>query len=288
MVEKVLITGKRGYVGNNLESHLTSKGYIVERLDVRTNEWKIQSFKNYDVIIHLAALVHNNMPNAQMVDYMNINYHLTKDLAEKAKNEGVQHFIFFSTMSVFGINGSLIRDVEINENTDCNPDTMYGHSKLLAEQILQTLNSGNFKINIVRPPMIYGKDAPGNFQLLIKIAKLWPIYPNINNERSVIYIENLTKHVTSLIKQQKSGITHPQNNEYMNTNEALSAIRLTLKKKPNIIKIPFPKWLQKSLNGIKVINKIYGSLTYSKDIDNNKEDYQNFISFKSSMKNTLK
>ncbi|MEX6342120.1 NAD-dependent epimerase/dehydratase family protein [Staphylococcus arlettae] len=285
---KILITGKRGYVGNKLESYLTSKDHIIERIDMKTNEWKMKSLKNYDVIIHLAALVHNNMPNAQMVDYMNVNYHLTKDLAEKAKNDGVQHFIFFSTMSVFGIDGSLISDVEINKNTPCNPDTMYGHSKLLAEETLQKLNSDIFRINIVRPPMIYGKNAPGNFQQLIKIAKFWPIYPNINNKRSVIYIENLTEHLNKLIKEQKSGITHPQNSEYMNTNEVLSAIRHTLKKKPNIIKIPIPRQLLKWFNGITVINKIYGNLTYTKDIDDSKEDYQNYVSFQSSMNKTLK
>lgn len=89
MKKKILITGKNGYVGNRLENHLRKQGYSVDLLNVRGNDWQEINFSIYNVVIHLAAIVHNNLPSATMVDYMNINYHLTRNLAEKAKLEGV-------------------------------------------------------------------------------------------------------------------------------------------------------------------------------------------------------
>lgn len=87
-------------------------------------------------MIHLAALVHNNNPDATMVVYMNEYYHLTKELAEKSKTEGVNQFIFFSTMSVLGLDGEVGKQVIINNKTLTKPTTSYGISKLHAEEML--------------------------------------------------------------------------------------------------------------------------------------------------------
>lgn len=100
MRKNVLITGLNGFVGNELQSLLEENGCNVFRISLKNNDWKLQSLSKFDVVINLAALVHNNTPNAKMVDYMNINYHLTKQFAEKAKNDGVPQFIFLSTMTV--------------------------------------------------------------------------------------------------------------------------------------------------------------------------------------------
>ena len=153
-----------------------------------------------------------------MVDYMSVNYHLTKDLAEKAKNEDVNQFIFFSTMSVFGLDGEVGKQVVINNKTITKPTTSYGISKLRAEEMLCEIQSNEFKVAILRPPMIYGESAPGNFSKLIKLSKLSPLYPRIDNQRSSVYIENLEIYVKELIENEGSGILHPQNNYYLNTN----------------------------------------------------------------------
>ena len=94
MGKTILITGKHGYVGNRLNGYLKGQGHVVDQINVRDNQWKALDFSKYNVVIHLAAIVHNNNPNVNMVDYMNVNYHLTKELAEKAKTEGVNQFIF--------------------------------------------------------------------------------------------------------------------------------------------------------------------------------------------------
>ncbi|MGP5091378.1 NAD-dependent epimerase/dehydratase family protein [Staphylococcus equorum] len=288
MKKNVLITGSNGFVGNELQLFLEENSCNVFRISLKNNDWKFQSLSKFDVVIHLAALVHNNTPNAKMVDYMNINYHLTKQLAEKAKNDGVSQFIFLSTMSVYGLNGSLTENVQIDQSTPYKPNTAYGSSKLLAEQAIQLLIDRNYVVNIVRPPMIFGKGGPGNFAKLIKVAKLNPVFPKINNERSVIYIDNLCIHLLSLMNNPKAEITHPQNEEFMNTNSALKLIRKYSGKKIKIIEVPIPKAIKNFFGKINIFNKIYGNLTYSKNIDGRYMETEFYKSFEESVQNTIK
>jgi len=287
-MKNILITGENGFVGNQFELLLNRDNYKVDRINLKSNYWKTTSFEKYDVIIHLAALVHNNQPNAKIIDYMNTNYHLTRELAEKAKDDGVSQFIFFSTMSIFGMNGSINEKCEITQSTPYKPDSAYGYSKLLAERDIQKLINDNFVVNIVRPPMIYGKGGPGNFAKLIKVANLTRIFPNYHNERSVIHIDNLYKHILDLLINEQSDITHPQNMEYMNTNTALSLIRKHLGKSNKLIEIPVPNFINKIIGKVNIANKIYGNLTYAKDIDDREINNMHFDTFDQTISKTLK
>src|SRR5699024_30853 len=105
-------------------------------------------FSKYDVVIHLAAIVHKK--NVSKDTYYSVNRDLAFDCAKVAKKSGVQHFIFFSTMSVFGMDTGLI-----NKETKKKPKTHYGKSKLEAERLIKEERDKNFKVSIVRPPMIY-------------------------------------------------------------------------------------------------------------------------------------
>lgn len=287
-MKNILITGENGYVGNQFQYLLKKDGFKVERTSLRNNDWKHQSLRKYDVIIHLAALVHNNNANAKIIDYMNVNFHLTKELAEKAKKDGVNQFIFFSTMSIFGLNGSLLEKCEINQFTPYNPITAYGQSKLLAEREIRKFENDAFVVNIVRPPMIYGKESPGNFSKLIKVANISRIFPRFKNERSVIHIDNLYKDLLSLVENPMSGTIHPQNSEYMNTNNALSLIRKHQGKRERIIELPVPRIMKSLLGKVGIINKVYGSLTYSKEIDLRKVNRKQYDNFEQTIEKTLK
>lgn len=287
-MKNILITGENGYVGNQFQYLLEKDGFKVERTSLRNNDWKHQSLRKYDVIIHLAALVHNNNANAKIIDYMNVNFHLTKELAEKAKKDGVNQFIFFSTMSIFGLNGSLLEKCEINQFTPYNPITAYGQSKLLAEREIRKFENDAFVVNIVRPPMIYGKESPGNFSKLIKVANISRIFPRFKNERSVIHIDNLYKDLLSLVENPMSGTIHPQNSEYMNTNNALSLIRKHQGKRERIIELPVPRIMKSLLGKVRIINKVYGSLTYSKEIDLRKVNRKQYDNFEQTIEKTLK
>ncbi|NKE85902.1 NAD-dependent epimerase/dehydratase family protein [Staphylococcus arlettae] len=265
MGKTILITGKNGYIGNRLNDYLKIQGHVVDQINVRGNQWKELDFSKYNVIIHLAAIVHNNNPKATMVNYMNVNYYLTKEIAEKAKSEGVNQFIFFSTMSVFGLDGEVGKQVIINKKTLTKPKTSYGLSKLRAEEMLDEIQSNEFKVAVLRPPMIYGESAPGNFSKLIKLSNISPLYPRIDNQRSSIYIENLEIYINELIVNESSGIFHPQNNDYLNTNHAIFKMRELQNKKS--ISIKLPNKLLKLFGKLSIFNKLYGNLVYSKDID---------------------
>ena len=102
MRKNILITGVHGYIGNALKDKLIEQGHQVDQINVRNQLWKSTSFKDYDVLIHTAALVHNNSPQARLSDYMQVNMLLTKQLSQKAKAEDVKEFIFISNMEVYG------------------------------------------------------------------------------------------------------------------------------------------------------------------------------------------
>lgn len=284
MTKKVLITGANGYVGTALTDYLSSHGYNVDKISVRNNDWMNQDFSQYDVLIHLAALVHNNEPDANMKRFMDVNYKLTKQIADKAKQDGVKQFIFFSTMAVFGLEGKLGRPENIDTNTALKPVTEYGISKLKAEEYLQSIEDNNFTVSIVRPPMIYGKDAPGNFTKLKKYAEYVPFYLNIDNERSAVSIDNLTLFVEQLIQSKQSGVHHPFDKESFKTNEVIKEIRNYNNK--NSFAIPVPKVCLPILSKVSVFNKLYGNLTYDQDF-NDKAISPKFTDIKSSIHSSL-
>ena len=283
MTRNILITGKTGYIGNALEKFFIAQGDRVERLSVRRQTWQEKDFSKFDVVIHLAALVHNNTPHARLTDYFKVNYELTKNLANLVKKAGVNKFIFLSTMSVYGKEGSLTSTVKINRYTKCNPTTYYGLTKYKAETMLEDLANNQFQVNIIRPPMVYGKNSPGNFSRLLKLSKINFIYPKISNQRSVIYIEDLVDHINQLINYDGTTLTHPQNKDYMDTNQTLMLMRKFNDKKPYLLEISYFKFLNKFLNKIGIIRKVYGNLVYDKDIDSK----YNFEDKKSNFEDTI-
>ena len=143
------------------------------------------------------------------------------------------------------------------------PKNYYGKSKLKAEKVLQKLENEQFKVAIVRPPMIYGKECTGNYSLLEKLATKVPFFPKTSNERSMLYIDNLSEFLRLAMEKEVSGIFCPQNKEYVNTSEMVEAIRKSYGKKG--ITIPGFDWLLKILAGkINLFAKVFGTLTYDK------------------------
>ncbi|MFW3612477.1 NAD-dependent epimerase/dehydratase family protein [Staphylococcus caprae] len=264
MNKKIIITGTSGYIGGHLATSLESDGNNVQRLNVRDSHWKYHSFEDVDVIIHTAALVHNNNPNAKLEDYFKVNMHLPIELATKAKKEGVNQFIFMSTMAVYGEDGALGSEEEITNPYNTNPITNYGRSKAGAEKKLLEMASDYFKVVIVRSPMVYGKDAPGNFTKLKRMAEILPIIPKINNSRSAIYINHLEKYIHQFIINDSNGVYHPKDNFNFNTTKVILEIRKLQNKKT--ILIPIPEFTFPMLNKVKIISKIYGNLVYGEEL----------------------
>jgi len=184
-------------------------------------------------IVHCAALVHQKKKHSYQ-KYYEINTQYPIDLAKKAKANGVKQFLFISTVAVYG------EELEkVNEMSICNPVTPYGKSKLVAEKKLMELESNNFKVSIIRPTIVYGRCAPGNFQSLIKLVKWFPIIPlgDINNKRSFIYIDNLLDIIDRVILHKESGV-YLAKDDTVSTSKIVELIAKNLNKKVYLIKIP--------------------------------------------------
>jgi UDP-glucose 4-epimerase len=188
--------------------------------------------------------------------YYKINCDLTVDIAKKAKNENVKQFIFLSTMAIYGN-----KITEINKNTVPEPDNFYGKSKLKAEKEIQTLKDDNFKLCIVRPPIVYGKGCKGNFPKLVRFAKLTPIFPDYPNKRSMVFIDNLNIHICKMVENVQSGLFFPQDDFYMNITEIIRYVSLLCGKKLITTKF-FNPIIIKLVNNSNLFKKIFGDLYY--------------------------
>ncbi|WP_407370876.1 NAD-dependent epimerase/dehydratase family protein [Carnobacterium sp.] len=273
MTKKILITGKNSYVGNQLAEWLNKEPdeYEVVKESIRNDKWKELNFSDFDVIVHVAGLVHRKESTESEKIFYEINKKLTMNIAKKAYEQGVTQFIFLSTISVYGLSGSLKSKIIIDKQTPYLPTTFYGKSKLAAEKELEKMNNKQFKIAIIRPPMIYGKDAPGNFKKLQNLVLKMPIFPLINNQRSMIFVDNLSEFIKLLIDNNDRGLFFPQNREYVNTTTLVKRIALENSKKIRFSKL-MSKFIYKFGENRSVFIKLFGNLV----IDRNLSNYNNF------------
>jgi len=278
-MKKVLITGKNSYIGTSFVNYCQKNGIDLEfeAISVRDGNWKNKDFSQYDVLLNVAGIAHRTETKGNKELYFKVNRDLAIEIANKAKKDGIKQFVFLSTMSVYG----LIEGI-ITNKTNPNPKSFYGKSKLEAENKILKLEDHNFNISIIRPPMIYGRDCKGNYQQLAKIAKTTPIFPNINNSRSMLHIDNLSEFLKLIILNKDSGFYFPQNSDYVNTSEMVYLIA-----KFNNHNVKFVNELNHILKRMpfKKTKKAFGNLFYELDISGYSEDYR-VIDLKDSIKKT--
>ncbi len=282
-MNNVLITGKAGYVALNLFRRLNSnpEKYSCDCLSLRDQTWKSINLSKYDTIVHCAALVHKREVKKSENNYNQINRDLTYAFATKAKTSGVKHFVFISSMAVYGLDGKIGKSIVITEDTPCIPNSFYGKSKLEAENLILGLQDPSFTVSIVRPPMIYGPNCPGNYTKLRKLALHWGIFPEIQNERSMIFIDNLCNYLEQLLSIRVAGIFLPQNDEFVCTTEMIKLIV----SQHGIRKPIFSKLLGKVIYmlNLSVVNKVYGNLLYEKPSSNKIDQNCTMIGFEKSI-----
>ncbi|WP_213335308.1 NAD-dependent epimerase/dehydratase family protein [Enterococcus casseliflavus] len=256
-MKRILITGANSYIGTSFENFMAQFGedYQIDTIDMRGNSWREKDFSGYDSLIHVAGIVHVKEKNDQL--YYQVNRDLAVETAKKAKKDGVKQFIFFSSMSIYGMDTGVI-----TKETKPNPKNAYGKSKLAAEELLKELQADDFQICVLRPPMIYGPNSVGNYSRLAKLAKKTPIFPKVNNQRSMLYIGNLSAFLKLMIDTTLSGTFHPQNKEFVNTSEMVKLISKV--NNLNLFLVPgFGEIIKKLSKYFNILNKIFGSLTYS-------------------------
>lgn len=272
-MKKILITGANSYIGTSVEKWLNQwpSEYLVDSFDMIDGSWKEKNFSVYDVVFHVAGIAHVSSDPKMEDLYYKVNRDLTIETASKAKSEGVKQFIFMSSIIVYGDSSSNKR--VICKDTVPTPSNFYGNSKLQAEEGLKELENNSFNIVILRPPMIYGKESKGNYPRLSKMAQKTPIFPNINNERSMLHIDNLCEFIKAMIDNEETGLFFPQNKEYVNTSELVKLIAKVHGKNIKLTKAF--NWIFKlSSKKTGIVNKVFGNLVYEKNMSEYKIDYR--------------
>ena len=276
--KKILITGSGSYVGTSVEAWLRQwpEYYQVDTLDMRTPTWRTHDFSAYDVVYHVAGIAHadvGQVTEEEKKQYYRVNTDLAVETAEKAKKEGVQQFLFMSSMIVYGESAPYGKRKVIDATTIPQPANFYGDSKLQADVAVRELADDTYKVIVLRPPMIYGKGSKGNYRTLAKLAKKLPVFPNVDNERSMLYIENLCEFLCQIMLlkpyHRNSVVLLPQNGEWTKTSDMVKQIAKASGKRIAELKCLAPTVKMGSKMPGKIgglVNKAFGNNFYNKRI----------------------
>ena len=263
---KILIIGRDSYIGNHIDEWMVQYGHIVTQLDVLTETWKSFDYSRFDAVVHVAGIVHR----PQCTDwnlYKSVNCDMPVSIATMAKMQGVKAYVYFSTMGVYDANKSL-KGCVVDDRTPVlgEGNSMYGRSKLMAEEALTLLQDDNFDVAIVRPPSVYGKDCKGGYiNGFKKIALFLPLFPRAYEDakQSFIYIDNLSECVRIIIENHLSGTFCPQDDEIPSANRLFEVICSGVGKKYRASRV-LGLCLQ-MLSFVPLVNKAYGGISYSKE-----------------------
>ena len=229
-MKKVLITGANSYIGVSFENYVKehySKELSIDTVDMIDGSWRDMDFSSYDIVYHVAGIAHVDVGNVSEQDkkkYYVVNTDLAIECCRKSKREGVKQFVFMSSSIIYGDSAPYGKRKVITAETKPVPSNFYGDSKWKADMGVRELADEKFTVTVLRPPMIYGKGSKGNYPTLSKMAKKLPIFPDIQNERSMLYIENLCEFLAQIMIRGYGGIFWPQNEEYSRTSEMVRII----------------------------------------------------------------
>lgn len=278
---KILVTGASGFVGRYLVNHLSKTDEVIACVRKKSNllpssvqQTVSSSFfdlaipKDTDVIVHLAGIAHNK--NNSVDEFKRINVDGTLELARKALESNIKRFIFISSI---GVNGNSTHGKAFTEQDTPNPTNDYTKSKYEAEKALAKLfENTNIDLVIIRPPLIYAHDAPGNFSKLLMLIKLGQFLPFgcTHNQRSFIAIENLVSFITACIYHDtKINETFLiADDEVISTKQLIQCVSSGMGK--SMILLPVPTKLLSMLadatGKVSIFEQLYGNL----EIDNRK------------------
>ena len=257
---KLLITGATGFVGSVLTQHLHQQGYTLTTAVRRFNEPLLTTIQqisigdllpnidwtaalnNIDTIIHLAARAHilKDQATDPLAAFCETNTYATLNLAQQAANAGVHRFIFISSI---GVNGNQTYAKPFAYDDLPTPVGPYAISKHKAEiGLRQIATETGMEVVIIRPPLVYGANAPGNFGQLIKtVARGVPLpLGNIHNHRSLVALPNLIDLITICIDHPAAANQTflVSDGEDLSTTDLLRRLAQTLGKPARLLPIP--------------------------------------------------
>ncbi len=283
---KVLITGAGSYIGESFIRYAKENypnNFEIDSVDMIGDEWKNVDFSSYFIVYHVAGIAHADVGHVSdevKEKYYRVNTDLAVDVAKRCKDAGVKEFVFMSSMIVYGDSAPYGKEKMVDKNTVPHPANFYGDSKLQADVAVRELADDSFKVIVLRPPMIYGKGSKGNYPTLAKIAKRLPVFPNVKNQRSMLYVGNLCEFLCQLFLIDvpvKSCVLIPQNAEYTRITDMVSEIskahgkEIHLLKSLNLVVKIVSVFPGKSSS---LVNKAFGSLTYDQSMSECEFDYR--------------
>ncbi|TXD51446.1 NAD-dependent epimerase/dehydratase family protein [Polaribacter sp. IC063] len=245
-MKKIIITGNKGFVGTNLSEFFKARDKQVLGISRKPKENEI-NYNNLNrsvlnsskVFIHLAGKAHDLKKTSEDSEYFEVNFELTKTLFDQFLESNCEVFMYMSSVKAVAdqVEGVLTEDVAPN------PITVYGKSKLAAENyILSKEIPKNKRVYILRPCMIHGPNNKGNLNLLYSFVSKGIPYPfgAYKNKRSFVSVENLCFIINVLIEndQIKSSVYNIADNESLSTNELVNAIGLAIAKPTKILNTP--------------------------------------------------
>jgi nucleoside-diphosphate-sugar epimerase len=282
----VAVTGGTGFCGKKVVSQLLSIGCnvtVLGRSDEALSDGvtfvpfdlynadalATDALNDVDVFVHMAALVHQK--GADSDTFLKMNVEATKQIFERCAKAGVKDFVFFSSAAVYGLSRA---DQVINVSEPTNPLTKYGQTKLTSEiDLIAMGRQYGLGVCIIRLPLIFGADAPGNFGLLSRISlKGIPLpFRNVKNKRSMISVDSLAKFIGYCVQNPKQveGVHLITDNSVFSTEEILEKLRFASGMSPLLV--PFPQWLLKGILTIvgkqTVFDQLFGDLVFESSID---------------------
>ena len=293
-MKRVLITGANSYIGMSFEKYVAdhyASELIVDTVDMIGGSWRQNDFSSYDIVYHVAGIAHADVGKVSdevKAKYYAINTDLAIETCKKAKAEGVKQFVFMSSSIVYGDSAPYGKTKRITKDTEPTPANFYGDSKWQADKGVRELSDDSYTVTVLRPPMIYGKGSKGNYPTLAKMAKKLPVFPNVQNERSMLYIENLCEFLCQVMIRGEGGIFWPQNAEYTKTSDMVKMIAEASGHKIHVSKgwnwvIGLARIIPGKPKGL--ANKAFGNMSYDQRMSIYNFSYQ-IINLKDSIKKT--
>ncbi|MDD6038625.1 MAG: NAD-dependent epimerase/dehydratase family protein [bacterium] len=276
----VLITGAGSYIGESFLHYAKEnypENYEITTLDLLDSSWRAYDFSAYDTVFHVAGIAHadvGNVSDETKEKYYQVNTDLAVEVAKKAKTDGVRLFLFMSSMIVYGDSAPFGAEKIIDANTVPKPANFYGDSKLQADIAVRALANDAFHVIVLRPPMIFGKGSKGNYPTLAKLAKALPIFPNVENQRSMLFIGNLCEllcQVMLVTTKQTATVLIPQNATWVRTCDLVQEICRANKKHILTLKVlnPFVFLAGKIPGKISgLVHKAFGNSCYDHALSN--------------------
>ena len=282
-MKKVLITGANSYIGvsfeNYVKEHYNSE-LSIDTVDMIDGSWRQKDFCSYDIVYHVAGIAHDDVGNVSeetIKKYYTVNTDLAIETCKKARADGVKQFVFMSSAIIYGDSAPYGKRKVITRETEPQPANFYGDSKWQADKGVRKLASDSFIVTVLRPPMIYGKGSKGNYPTLARMARKLPVFPDVQNERSMLYIENLCEFLAQVMIRGKDGIFWPQNAEFTKTSDMVKTIADVCDHKIHVSKawnwvVSIAAAIPGKTRGL--TNKAFGNMSYDQSMSQYDFQYQ--------------